>query len=201
MGDVDPHAVLGVTPDATDEELARAYRELAKRHHPDRAGTEGAARMRHLNDAYAAARADRRRRGAVAPRPQRRAPGWWLPGETRSALGPEIVGALDDGEQVLAVAWAASGDSHDVRLAVTDKRLVWLRDDAIAERVRVLRLAEVDEVTARIGRLRRSGELRVAARTRRRPLRFGEIAPDALRELADALLRVLPPGAVRPPGP
>lgn len=200
-GRVDPHAVLGVTPDATDEELARAYRELAKRHHPDRAGTDGAARMQRLNEAYAAARADRRRRGPIAPRPARRAPGWWLSGESRAAVGPEIVGALDEGEQVLAVAWAASGDSHEVRLAVTSKRLVWLRDDAIAERVRAVRLAEIDDVAARLGRLRRRGELRVSARTRRRPLRFGEMAPDALREVTDALLPLLPAGAVRPLSP
>ncbi|UUY05752.1 hypothetical protein LRS13_09590 [Svornostia abyssi] len=100
---------------------------------------------------------------------------------------------------MLAVAWAASGDSHEVRLCVTDKRLVWLRDDAIADRVRALRLAEVDEVVARTGRVRRQGELRVRARTRRRRLRFGEIAPGPLRELAEALAQVLPAGAVRLP--
>lgn len=193
--------MLGVSPDVTDEELARAYRELAKRHHPDHAGDDGAARMQRLNDAYAAARAVRRRRGPVARRPVLRAPGWWLGDDVRAALGGELVGALDEGERVLAVAWAASGDSHEVRLAVTDKRLAWLRDDAIAERVRWLRLSEIEDVDARFGRVRRRGELRVRARTRRRPLRFGEIAPDALRELAVALEQRLPAGAVRAPAP
>lgn len=198
-GPVDPHVVLGVPPDATDEELARAYRELAKRHHPDRAGADAAAQMQRLNDAYAAARAVRRRMGPRPARPSRRAPGWWLGDEVRAALGTELVGALDERERVLAVAWAASGGSHEVRLAVTEKRLVWLRDDAIADRVGALRLAEVDEVDARFGRLRGRGELRVRARTRRRRLRFGEIAPEPLRELADALAQVLPAGAVRVP--
>lgn len=193
--------MLGVAPDATDEELARAYRELAKRHHPDRAGEGAAARMRHLNEAYAAARAVRRRRGPASARPDLRAPGWWLGDDVRAALGAELAGALDDGERVLAVAWAASGDSHEVRLAVTDKRLAWLRDDAIAERVRWLRLSEVEEVDARLGRVRRQGELRVRARTRRRRLRFGEIAPHALRELAAALEERLPAGTVRAPAP
>lgn len=191
--------MLGLTPDATDEELARAYRELAKRHHPDHAGADAAAQMQRLNEAYDAARADRRRRGPVPGRPPLRAPGWWLGDDVRAALGLELVAALDEGERVLAVTWAASGDSHEVRLAVTDKRLVWLRDDAIGDRVRALRLAEVDEVVARVGRIRRSGELQVRARTRRRRLRFGEIALDPLRELTDALAQVLPAGVVRAP--
>lgn len=198
-GSVDPHAVLGLTPDATDEELARAYRELAKRHHPDHAGDDAAAQMQRLNEAYAAARTARRRRGATAARPVLRAPGWWLGDDVRAALGIELLAALDEGERVLAVAWAASGDSHEVRLVVTEKRLVWLRDDAIADRVRALRLAEVDEVVARTGRVRRQGELRVRARTRRRRLRFGEIGPGPLLELAEALAQVLPAGAVRLP--
>ncbi len=42
--------VLGVARDATSEELTRAYRKLAMRHHPDRGGD--ARRMVQLNDAY-----------------------------------------------------------------------------------------------------------------------------------------------------
>lgn len=200
-GGVDPHAELGVSPDASDEELTRAYRELAKQHHPDHAGADAAARMQRLNEAYDAAKAVRRRRGPRAPRPIRRAPGWWLGDDVRAALGAELVGALDEGERVLAVAWAATGGSHEVRLAVTHKRLLWLRDDAIGDRVQALRLAEIDDVVARVGRVRRRGELRIHARTRRRRLTFGEIEPKTLRELAEALGHVLPPGTVRAPAP
>ncbi len=54
MSVTDPYSVLGVTPDATDEEITRAYRALARKYHPDlHPGDKRAeAYMKNLNAAY-----------------------------------------------------------------------------------------------------------------------------------------------------
>ena len=50
----DPYKILGVSPDATDDEIKQAYRRLAKQYHPDRnPGDEYAAKkMQQINAAY-----------------------------------------------------------------------------------------------------------------------------------------------------
>jgi hypothetical protein len=51
MAEIDPYAVLGVPRTATREEVARAYRALAKRHHPD-AGAPPSPTMARINEAW-----------------------------------------------------------------------------------------------------------------------------------------------------
>jgi molecular chaperone DnaJ len=49
----DLYALLGVPPDATDEEIRRAYRKLAREHHPDvSADPEGERRFKEISAAY-----------------------------------------------------------------------------------------------------------------------------------------------------
>ena len=50
----DPYKVLGLSPDASDEEIKKAYRRLAKKYHPDLnpGDAEAARRMKEVNAAY-----------------------------------------------------------------------------------------------------------------------------------------------------
>ena len=36
MAVTDPYKVLGVSPEATDEEIKSAYRQLVRKYHPDK---------------------------------------------------------------------------------------------------------------------------------------------------------------------
>lgn len=50
----DPYRVLGISPQATDDEVKQAYRALAKKYHPDvnNGSPEAEARMKEVNEAY-----------------------------------------------------------------------------------------------------------------------------------------------------
>jgi hypothetical protein len=202
MEAMDPHAVLGLDPGATPEEVHRAYRALAKRFHPDRAGASDGELMISINAAYDLLRErleEGREHGPAAngagtARPNGDAPASpkiaadWLPPAVRRVLARELRAALEPGEQVDEVVLTATGDSHDVQLAITDRRLLWLRDDAIMGRVRYLRYTDLARVEPRpAGRFRRGGQLRVQARATGRWLRFFDLRPDVLARLAQRI--------------
>ena len=52
----DPYKILGVSPDASDEEIKQAYRRLAKKYHPDLnpGDATAAKKMQEVNAAYEA---------------------------------------------------------------------------------------------------------------------------------------------------
>lgn len=61
----DPYSVLGVSRDATDEQIKSAYREQAKKYHPDNYSDNplsdlAAEKMQEINDAYDAIMSERR---------------------------------------------------------------------------------------------------------------------------------------------
>jgi curved DNA-binding protein CbpA len=188
----DPFAVLGVAPDASAEEVAAAYRSLAKRWHPDRAdGPQAVRRMAEINAAYDLLRSERwlARRGRsdrpAAPAPPRRErSGAWLAEPLRRALGRELLGALEQGEGVALVTPASTWASPQTLLAVTDRRLLWLLDDAPTHRVRALRFRDVAAVEQRGGRaLRRSAAVRVRTSAGRK-LTFADLRPATAAAIA-----------------
>src|SRR3954451_16916291 len=160
MSRVDPFAILGLAPGADEREVLAAYRDLAKQWHPDRGGGERAERrMAEINAAYdilraAAAQAAERPAGAK-PRPAARGRGAWLGAAVRGALGPELLVALERGEAVRLVTPVSTWASPRAVLAVTDRRLLWLLDDAPVARVRSLGFRDVAAVEVALRRPRR----------------------------------------------
>ena len=202
----DPHGVLGVGAEAELREITAAYRALAKRWHPDRGGgPEAARRMAEINEAYDLLRAERwvaARGGPTAAPPvageedalaaaarARPAAGAWLAEPLRRALGRELLAALERDEDVALVTPASTWASPQALLAVTDRRLLWLLDDAPTHRVRSLRFRDVAAVEHGLRRpLRRAAVLRVRTTLGRR-VSFAELRPATAAQIARAVAR------------
>ena len=161
---MDPYAVLGVRPGSAEHEIAAAYREKAKRWHPDRAGSEE--RMAEINAAYDLLRAA----DEVAPERAEH----WLIAPLRQALGPELLQMLTPGEDVRLVTPCSTWASPHAILAVTERRLLWLLDDAPVARVHSLAFRNVAEIEHRTRR--KHATLTVRALTGRRHV-FHELRP------------------------
>jgi hypothetical protein len=176
---VDPFAVLGVTPGASPEEVAAASRELAKAWHPDRRGEAGEDKMAEINVAYELLRAGEAQRHGSRPAPTPPAPAkaGGLSPALRRALGPELLDALAAGEDVRLVTPASTWASPRTILALTDRRLLWLLDDAPVARVRTAPLRDVLEVEARSRRPRRRTATLQLKMTNGRRHAFAELRP------------------------
>ena len=185
---MDPYAVLGVRPGASPAEVARAYRAKAKEWHPDVRGTEDALRrMAVINAAYEQIRDGKVTSAPAQPvtrRPRRRRAGHWLADDVRRALGAELLAALEDGEPVELVTRTSTWASPQALLAVTDRRLLWLLDDAISHRVRSLAFKAITAVEVK--HRRRSSSVRVS-RHRGRPIEFAELPPATATAIALSL--------------
>ncbi len=187
---MDPYAVLGLAPGASLDDAARAYRRLAKDWHPDRVGDSGMARMIELNVAYELLRAEQRPGARVIVAPARResgarGPGHWLPEAMRRALGRELLVALEPDEQVALVTPAATWASPSTLLAVTDRRLLWLLDDAVGNRVRSLRFRDTDHAEQDLVWPRRTrARLRVEPRFGGKRWTFSDLRPATAAAIA-----------------
>ena len=193
--------MLGLDADASVDDAARAYRELAKRFHPDRAGDAGVAQMVQLNVAYELLRSAERPRAdrPVAPArarrrgDRRRGPGHWLPEAMRRALGRELLEALERDEPVQLVTPTATWASPSTLLAVTDRRLLWLLDDAVANRVRSLRFRDTAHAEQTLVWPRRTrARLSVVPRFGGKRWTFSDLRPATASAIADHVRAGLP---------
>jgi len=180
---MDPYAILGIGPGAAPNEVAAAYRRLAKRYHPDRAGERGARRMAEINAAYDQLRDVQTPSEPVVARAGR-ARAAWLPDEIRERLGPELLRVLADGEPVELVVGVSTWASPHTLLAVSDRRLLWLHDDAVSHRVRYVDFTAVAAVDHRLTWPRkRTAALRVDLHNGRR-LTFADLRPETAAAIA-----------------
>jgi len=201
---MDPYAVLGLSPGASLDDAARAYRRLAKEWHPDRVGDTGMARMIELNVAYEMLRAEQRPGSRVAVTPAKRegttrGGGHWLAEPMRRALGRELLDALEPDERVELVTPAATWASPSTLLAVTDRRLLWLLDDAVGNRVRSLRFRDTGHAEQGLVWPRRTrARLRIEPRHGGKRWTFSDLRPATAAAIAGYVRAGLP--APRQPG-
>jgi curved DNA-binding protein CbpA len=93
----DPYQILGLSPDASDEEVRAAYRRLVQLHHPDHNGGSAQAtrRFEEVQDAYARITESRHRASRVEDT------------DTRSTADPAVESRLADLERQVREAHAA----------------------------------------------------------------------------------------------
>jgi len=87
---LDPYTTLGVPRDASQRQVQQAYRQLARRHHPDlHAGTEANARMQRVNQAWEILSSPARRASydAASTAPGPASAGHWAASRRAAAAG------------------------------------------------------------------------------------------------------------------
>ncbi len=138
----DYYAVLGVSPDVSTGELRRAYRLLALKFHPDRAGADGTTRFQQISEAYAVL-ADATSRAAYdaifeTARVRRQSEGQRRPGTPRADGAP---GGLDGFEQGMyegpggRIGWRRRRQSAAVAAGRVLERLCGALEDLISRAV------------------------------------------------------------------
>lgn len=121
----DPYIVLGVNPNASDDEIKRAYRELARKYHPDNYQNNPLAdlaeeKMKEINEAYDAITRQRSTSGPSGSYQQQNQSGQWshngyqTSGKTTYAQARSYINAgnLSAAEQILRQVGNRDGEWH-----------------------------------------------------------------------------------------
>jgi len=113
----------------------------------------------------------------------------------RRALGRELLDALELDEPVQLVTPVATWASPSTLLAVTDRRLLWLLDDAVGNRVRSLRFRDTEHAEQGLVWPRRSrARLRVQPRYGGKRWTFTDLRPATAAAIAGHVRAGLPAG-------
>jgi hypothetical protein len=151
--------------------------------------------MAAINAAYDRLRDEVSEPEPVVSRAARR--GAWLLDSVREALGPELLRVLVEGEPIEMVVRASTWSSPDTLLAVSDRRLLWLLDDAVSHRVRYVDYASVAAVDHRLAWPRkRTATLRLDLLNGRR-VSFADLRPETATAIALHVRERIRPGTAR----
>ena len=132
----DPYEVLGVSPDADDDEVKRAYRDLARKYHPDNYQNNPLAdlaeeKMKEINEAYDAITKGRAvgsgggyaqgysYGGGSSYRQQRQSAGTGVFAQARQAINRND---LDEAEQLLYGAPSRNGEWYFLMGSIAYRR-------------------------------------------------------------------------------
>lgn len=105
---MDPYKVLGVTPDTGDDDVKRAYRELARKYHPDNYVNNpladlAEARMKEINEAYDQIMSQRSGKSAGGAGSQQNGYGYGgAQGASSNPMYGQIRGAINAGNLAMA---------------------------------------------------------------------------------------------------
>lgn len=111
----DPYQVLNISPDATDEEVKHAYRDMARKYHPDNYHNNPLAdlaqeRMKEINEAYETIQ--RRRRISSGAGTQRQTNGYSYQTSSRDPAMQQVRLAINRGDISLAERLLNSAAVH-----------------------------------------------------------------------------------------
>lgn len=137
----DPYSILGVNPDASDEEIKRAYRELARKYHPDNYQNNPLSdlaeeKMKAVNEAYDAINKMRsggtqsayQQQGSYQYQQQSRPSGGTAYAQVRQAIN---LGNLSLAEQLLNAAPSQNAEWHFLMGSIAYRK-GWL-DEALQQ--------------------------------------------------------------------
>ncbi len=139
----DPYSVLGVKPDASDDEIKRAYRELARKYHPDNYQNNPLAdlaeeKMKEINQAYDTITKMRSGGGGGGYRQQGGYRGTYQQQHTTSSSGSPVytqvrqainMGDLSRAEQLLRSAPVQDAEWHFLTGSIAYRK-GWLEEAA-----------------------------------------------------------------------